>query len=95
VFADGSNYEGTFQNNDIHGRGVYVCQLPTLDMVRQKAIRGRVGPQQDAWRRQDNLGRWYHLIRENKGRKYTGQYRQDQKHGFGVFEWGDGRKYKG
>lgn len=38
------------------------------------------------------------------GRKYTGQYLNDKKHGFGTFEWrnaaykykiADGRKYKG
>ena len=29
------------------------------------------------------------------GRKYTGEYVNDQKHGQGTFEWPDGRKYIG
>jgi len=29
------------------------------------------------------------------GRKYTGEYFEDKKHGPGVFEWADGRKYEG
>ena len=29
------------------------------------------------------------------GRKYTGEYKDDKKHGVGVFSWGDGRKYEG
>lgn len=29
------------------------------------------------------------------GRKYTGQYLDDKKHGEGTFEWPDGRKYRG
>ena len=29
------------------------------------------------------------------GRKYSGNYINDKKSGFGVFEWPDGRKYEG
>ena len=29
------------------------------------------------------------------GRKYVGEYKNDQKHGQGTFEWPDGRKYIG
>ena len=29
------------------------------------------------------------------GRKYVGHYVEDKKHGFGEFEWPDGRKYRG
>ena len=29
------------------------------------------------------------------GRKYVGEYKNDQKHGSGTFEWPDGRKYIG
>jgi hypothetical protein len=29
------------------------------------------------------------------GRKYVGEYKNDQKHGHGTFEWPDGRKYIG
>ena len=29
------------------------------------------------------------------GRKYTGEYKDDKKHGKGVFIWPDGRKYDG
>lgn len=29
------------------------------------------------------------------GRKYTGEYKNDKKHGHGVFDWPDGRKYCG
>jgi hypothetical protein len=29
------------------------------------------------------------------GRKYVGEYKNDQKHGNGTFEWPDGRKYIG
>ena len=28
-------------------------------------------------------------------RKYIGHYVEDKKHGYGEFEWPDGRKYKG
>lgn len=29
------------------------------------------------------------------GKKYEGEYKNDQKHGFGKFYWGDGRIYSG
>lgn len=29
------------------------------------------------------------------GRKYTGEYVEDQKFGYGIFEWQDTRKYMG
>jgi len=29
------------------------------------------------------------------GKKYEGEYKNDQKHGFGTFYWGDGRFYSG
>jgi len=28
-------------------------------------------------------------------RKYNGSYVEDKKHGYGEFEWPDGRRYKG
>jgi hypothetical protein len=31
----------------------------------------------------------------NLGTKYIGQYQFDQKQGIGIFEWTDGRQYKG
>lgn len=29
------------------------------------------------------------------GKRYEGQYKDDQKHGFGIYIWPDGRLYKG
>ena len=31
----------------------------------------------------------------NDGRVYSGQYKDDKKHGFGVYTWADGRCYEG
>lgn len=28
-------------------------------------------------------------------KRYVGEYLDDKKHGFGVFEWGNGKKYEG
>ena len=35
-----------------------------------------------------------HLIYED-GRNYVGQFKDDLKHGFGVYSWFDGRRYQG
>ena len=35
---------------------------------------------------------WLFLLDE---RKYNGSYVEDKKHGYGEFEWPDGRRYKG
>jgi len=29
------------------------------------------------------------------GKKYTGEYLDDKKHGYGVFDWGNGKFYEG
>lgn len=29
------------------------------------------------------------------GRKYEGDFLNDNKHGFGIYHWADGRKYEG
>ena len=31
----------------------------------------------------------------NDGRKYSGQYKDDKKHGFGIYTWADARCYMG
>ena len=35
------------------------------------------------------------IIIRADGRKYSGEYLDDKKHGYGVFTWSDGRMYKG
>jgi hypothetical protein len=35
------------------------------------------------------------LKKKIDGRKYNGHYIEDKKHGFGDFEWPDGRRYCG
>lgn len=37
----------------------------------------------------------YGTMTWNDGKKYEGEYKNDQKHGFGTFYWGDGRFYSG
>lgn len=29
------------------------------------------------------------------GRIYSGEYREDKKHGYGIYKWVDGREYQG
>ena len=35
------------------------------------------------------------MKKASNDRDHEGQYLDDKKHGYGVFEWPDGRKYKG
>ena len=35
------------------------------------------------------------IFKWSDGRKYTGEYLENEKHGKGIFEWPDGRKYIG
>ena len=35
------------------------------------------------------------MYKWNDGRQYEGEYKNDKKHGFGMYEWADKRKYIG
>ena len=50
------------------------------------------------------MGKWFYLRRLFRerlhyewedGRKYSGEWRQNQMHRKGFFEWGDGKSYEG
>ena len=77
VWKDGSNYEGTFNSNIIHGHGKYVWNDG-------RAYEGD-------WDNNTMSGRG--TFTWDDGRKYEGDYYNDIKQGHGTFYWQDGRKY--
>lgn len=49
---------------------------------------------QNAWKRINNMARWSKIHWCNKFIVFQ-EYEEDKKHGKGIFEWSDGRKYIG
>jgi len=78
-WADKSYYEGEWQDNRIHGAGIYVS-------TDYRCYQGQ-------WysSMMHGCGRYSW----SDGRCYAGQYRLDQKDGFGIYTWANGRKYEG
>ena len=78
-WADGSTYEGQFEDNNINGKGIYTWG------DKRKYI--------GDWKNNKMDG--HGVFTWPDGRKYQGDYKDDKKDGFGIFEWADGKKYKG
>lgn len=78
-WPDESYYEGEWNENRIHGAGIYL----STDC---RCYEGQ-------WHTSmmHGCGRYSW----SDGRCYAGQYRMDQKDGFGVYTWADGRRYEG
>lgn len=78
-WADGSQYEGEWDENKISGKGTYSW------------IDGR--KYNGDWLNNNMHGKGVYTWKD--GRKYEGEYEMDKKHGFGVYFWIDGRRYEG
>mmetsp|Transcript_126865 Transcript_126865/g.247224 ORF Transcript_126865/g.247224 Transcript_126865/m.247224 type:complete len:372 (+) Transcript_126865:134-1249(+) len=78
-WPDTSFYEGEWQDNRIHGAGMY-------SSADDRRYEGQ-------WHTSTMHGCGKYSWSD--GRCYAGQYRLDQKDGFGIYTWADGRRYEG